>query len=110
MRRLQDDMLWSLLTLTSSVTFLSAAIASAFQAKAGFGGYISMGILGSVLGSCNFWTMKMLAATIVGVLKPCSEIYREWGLWALYFVASLWAVCTAFLGEWLASSFVQIVA
>ena len=102
-------MLWTLLTLTSSVVFFVAAIGSAVHAKAGFGGYTLAVVFGLVLGSCNFWTMEKVAATIVDRLKPYSESFREWCLRALYFAAFLWAFCAAFLGEWLTSSVVRIV-
>ena len=104
------EVLWTLLTLTSSVAFFVAAIGSAVHAKAGFGGYTLAVVLGLVLGSCNFWAMEKVAATIVDRLKAYSGSFREWCLGALYLAALLWAFLAAFLGGWLTSSVVRIAA
>jgi hypothetical protein len=50
-------MLWSLLTLISSLTLMASSLVAARQASAGFGGYALAVIIGLVLGVCNAWTL-----------------------------------------------------
>ena len=96
-------MLWTLLTVTSSATFLLGALSSARDGKVGFGGYAFAITVGLLLGACNAWTMYKVAGAVAGRSKRYSESVQEWCFRALYFAAMLWIPFAAFLGDWVTS-------
>ena len=102
-------MLWTLLTVTSSASFLAGALASAKHAKAGFGGYTLAIIIGLLLGVCNACTLSKLADTVAHRLERYSESTQEWGFRVLYLAASMWILFAALLGGWATSTAIRLL-
>ena len=103
-------MLWTLLTVISSLTFLVAAVGTAQIAKVGFGGYAVAMVIGTVLGACNAWALQRVAAAVVDRSVRYSEKLREWCLGVLYVAAAVWALLAAFLGAWITSAAMRLIA
>jgi hypothetical protein len=103
-------MLWTLLTATSSVTFIASAVLSARHAQVGFGSYVLAITIGLLLGTCNAVTMYKVAGSAEVQLRHHSESLQRWCFNALYVAAALWILFAAFLGEWAATVALRLVA
>jgi hypothetical protein len=103
-------MLWTLLTLISSLTFLLAAVVTAHNAKVAFGGYAVAIAVGLVLGLSNAWALERVAAVAGDRLERESEKFREWCLGVLYVAAAVWALVAASLGAWITSAAMRLIA
>ncbi len=102
-------MLWTLLTVTSSATFIASTVVSAKHAKAGVGSYALAIAIGLLLGACNAWSMYKVGRTVAGRTKAYSESQQEWCFRALYLAATLWIPVAAFLGDWVTSAVIRLV-
>ena len=102
-------MLWTLLTLMSSVSYIFSAIMTAKNAQAGVGGYALAIIIGLLLGVCNAWALQRVGAAAHDRSKRHSEKLREWWLGALYVASVAWVLVAAFLGAWLTSVAMRLI-
>jgi hypothetical protein len=102
-------MLWTLLTLTSSVTLIASAVLSAKHARAGFGGYALAITIGLLLGVCNALAVYKLGEAVAGRSTAYSQSLGRWRFRALYFAAALWIPFVAFLGDWAAATAMRLV-
>jgi len=102
-------MLFTLLTLTSSVSVFVGAITAASEAKAKLGGYVLAITIGSLLAVCNAWTMHKVVELLVGHPSRYSE--SRWSLHVFFFVVvCVWAPLWTILTMWITSTFLRLVA
>jgi hypothetical protein len=102
-------MLWTLLTVTSSVTFIASAVLSAKHANAGFGSYVLAITVGLLLGVGNALAMYKVSGTVASRSKQYSQSLQEWCFRALYLAAAMWIPFAAFLGDWVTSAAMRLV-
>jgi hypothetical protein len=92
-------LLWTLLKLTSSLTFLIAAIQAVQQAHAGFVMGTFCVTVGVVLGACNLLGMTTLEQKFERYTTKLSSTEAERRLRAIYLAAFLWIFLAAYLAE-----------
>jgi hypothetical protein len=97
-------MLWTLLALSSSATFLASAVLSARHARTGFSGYVLALVVGLLLALINFWIMSSIATAFSARLKGRGTSQMEWSARALYLAVALWIPVAGFVGDFAASS------
>ena len=90
--------------------FLSVAVLAAIEAKAGIFGYALVVAIGSLLGVANFWTLYTLGDVLDARLSHSPESLRERDFRALYLAMFLWIFGAGFLGLWLTSSALHLLA
>lgn len=97
-------MLWTLLTVISSASFLSGAVIAARLAKAGVTGYILVLIGGLELAVLNAWALEKVADVTEGLLKSSDAPRQERWLGALYVAVAVWPFVAVFLSRWVFSA------
>jgi hypothetical protein len=102
-------MLWTLLTLISSLTLIASSVVAAKQASAGFGGSALAVIIGLVLGACNAWALYRVGEAVGGRVQRSSTALQEWSLGALYLAAAAWALITPFVGVRVTSAAMRLI-
>ena len=102
-------MLWTLLTLTSTVTFIGTAVETAKRANSGFAGFALAMTVGILLAVCNAWVTYQIGEGAQRRLSSGSVRGSKWGLRVLYTAAALWIPCATFLGDWAATLAIRVV-
>ena len=103
-------MLWTLLTLVSSLSIVFSAVVTAKDAHASASGYALAIAIGLALGTCNAWAFERVAAASHRGSTRYSEILRERWLGALYVAGVAWALIASFFGAWVTSAAIQLIA
>jgi hypothetical protein len=100
-------MLFTLLTVCSSVNILAGAVLGAKQARAGLGGYSLAIAVGLFLAACNAWGLYKMAEAVEKHVGPAQ---REWLARALLPVMLVWVLLSVFFGDWLVMALLRLVA
>ena len=102
-------MLWTLLTLISSLTLIVSAVMTPKQANAALGGYALAVIVGLVLAACNLWALERVCASVDGRVHRASRAQQEWFLGVLYLAAAAWALVSPLVGARLTSAVFELI-
>jgi hypothetical protein len=99
-------MLWTLLTLTSSVSFLAGSVSAARLASAGFFGYLLAVVIGLLLAAANAWAMYKVLDNLVRLSPRWSE--SEWfGVAIFSAIVLFWLPLATFLGYWVGAAAIR---
>ena len=99
--------LWDLLTAVCFAMPIAGALASAKDAKVGWGGYIVAITIALALGGFCAWAMRTVGHAIAARSERHSVSLGEWYFRALYLAAILWIVFALFLGNWATSALMR---
>lgn len=101
-------MLWTLLTLTSSVTI----VVSSFLAgrRAGNGPWIYLFVIGCgvIVSVINVFAMNALARRVANGCRDYSNAVQDWCFRLLYLAAVLWIPTAAFVGDWMSRTIIRL--
>jgi mannose/fructose/N-acetylgalactosamine-specific phosphotransferase system component IIC len=107
-------MLWSMLTVSSSLAFIAGATLSVRDAGLGFPGQVVAIIVGVILAVCNVLVMKRIGNATANYATQAAEqhtaaslIERRLGL--VYILALAWLFAAVFLGEVVTSASIQLI-
>ena len=103
-------MLWTLLTCSSSLSFLFMALTTAREVRAGIGGFLIVIVIGVAFAICNFWCLTKLAGAAEDRLRSYAEAFRERVLRIVYFGAAMWIFGAAFLSLWITTRILSLLA
>ena len=112
-KQLKEDanfniMLLTLLTFTSSATFLTSAVLAARHANVAVGNYIVAVIIGLLLAACNAWMVYKAGDILAGLTKSWSKSRQEWSGRAFFLMMLLWMPFAAFIGDWVTSAAIRL--
>jgi hypothetical protein len=103
-------MLWTLLTLTSSLCLFVGAVGAATHAHAGAGGYALTIAAGIVLAVCNAWVFEQVARAGLLFFEHRSRSFERWCGGAVFVAAYLWGLVAVVIGQHVGSLLVRLVA
>jgi hypothetical protein len=103
-------MLWTVLSLASSLALFVSAVLAATRTGAGVGWYTLVTTTGLLLGASNAWAFERVARIVENRSKRYSERAQEWHLGVVYFAALLWVPFAALVGEWAALAMLWLAA
>ena len=103
-------MLLTLLMAVSSATFLLSAVLAANHEHARSGGYVLAIVAGILLAGCNGWILYRAADELANLTTSSSESLQEWWGRAFFLIVLLWVPVAAFLGDWVSSTLIRLVA
>ena len=101
--------LWHLLLAWSFLSPISGALASATNAKVGFGGYALAFAIGLGLGLISVWTMETVRPIVADHAERRSLSMQVWYVRELYSVALMWIVLGLCVGYWVTSALIRLV-
>jgi len=102
--------LFDVLTAISFVAPISAAMASANHAHAGFWGYAIALFLSLILGTACGWTLRTSARRVAMILGDHPKTFRKRFSEGIYLCLSLlWLFFAALLGVWTTSSALELL-
>ena len=103
-------MLLTLLTATSSVTFLASAVLAARREHATPAGYVLAIIAGILLATCNAWVIYKACDILADLTTSSSKARQEWYGRAFFVVIFLWLPLAAYLGDWVTSAVMRFAS
>ncbi len=102
-------MLWTILTLISSVMFCVVPFMSARRESAEAAEFALAVTVGLLLAVGNAWSLYKAAHSLAHRPTQYSEAAQEWFFGGLYSVATLWIPIAGFLAHRLTSTIIRLI-